>query len=71
MGRPRLPVGIVGAFLGYSRAMESESEKRSGFLVTDVGRLCGKRFDDLPKSTLDLTRTQCRALAYLAAAVER
>ncbi len=52
--------------LGYSRAMESESEKRFGFLVTDVGRLCGKRFDDLAKSTLDLTRAQCRALAYLA-----
>jgi DNA-binding MarR family transcriptional regulator len=46
--------------------MESESEKRFGFLVTDVGRLCGKRFDDLAKSTLDLTRAQCRALAYLA-----
>ncbi len=46
--------------------MESESEQRFGFLVTDVGRLCGKRFDDLAKSTLDLTRAQCRALAYLA-----
>ncbi|KWR89370.1 MarR family winged helix-turn-helix transcriptional regulator [Cupriavidus sp. IDO] len=46
--------------------MESESEKRFGFLVTDVGRLCGKRFDDLAKSTLDLTRAQCRALAYLS-----
>ncbi|MGN5476075.1 MarR family winged helix-turn-helix transcriptional regulator [Cupriavidus basilensis] len=34
--------------------------------MTDVGRLCGKRFDDLAKSTLDLTRAQCRALTYLA-----
>lgn len=46
--------------------MQSESEKRFGFPVTDVGRLCGKRFDDLAKSTLDLTRARCRALAYLA-----
>lgn len=62
----RVPTRSLSWFLGYSRAMESESEKRLGFLVTDVGRLCGKRFDDLAKSTLDLTRAQCRALVYLA-----
>jgi len=50
--------------------MESESEKRFGFLVTDVGRLCGKRFDDLAKSTLDLTRAQCRALVHLSLQTE-
>ena len=62
----RVPARSLPWLLGYSRAMESESEKRLGFLVTDVGRLCGKRFDDLAKSTLDLTRAQCRALVYLA-----
>ncbi|WP_454727143.1 MULTISPECIES: MarR family winged helix-turn-helix transcriptional regulator [Cupriavidus] len=46
--------------------METKLEKRFGFLVSDVGRLCGKRFDDLAKSSLDLTRAQCRVLAYLS-----
>ncbi|TAL96685.1 MAG: MarR family transcriptional regulator [Paraburkholderia sp.] len=46
--------------------MKTPFEQRFGFLVSDVGRLCGKRFDDLAKSSLDLTRAQCRALAYLS-----
>ncbi|SAL78480.1 MarR family transcriptional regulator [Caballeronia terrestris] len=46
--------------------MQTSLDKRFGFLVSDVGRLCGKRFDDLAKSSLDLTRAQCRALAYLS-----
>jgi DNA-binding MarR family transcriptional regulator len=52
--------------LSYNRAMKTQFEERFGFLISDVGRLTGKRFDDLAKSTLDLTRAQCRALAYLA-----
>ncbi|PWK37249.1 MarR family transcriptional regulator [Cupriavidus plantarum] len=46
--------------------METNLEKRFGFLVADVGRLTGKRFDDLARASLDLTRAQCRALAYLS-----
>lgn len=46
--------------------MEKNLEKRFGFLVADVGRLSGKRFDDLSRSTLDLTRAQYRALVYLS-----
>jgi len=46
--------------------MEPPFEQRFGFLISDVGRLCGKRFDDLARSSLDLSRAQCRALAYLA-----
>src|SRR5258707_13600611 len=46
--------------------MKTHFEQRFGFLVSDVGRLCGKRFDDLAKSSVDLTRAQCRALAYLS-----
>ena len=46
--------------------METQLDKRFGFLISEVGRLCGKRFDDLARSSLDLTRAQCRALAYLA-----
>ncbi|CAG4888828.1 Transcriptional regulator SlyA [Paraburkholderia saeva] len=52
--------------LSYNRPMKTPFEQRFGFLVSDVGRLCGKRFDDLAKSSLDLTRAQCRALAYLS-----
>ncbi len=46
--------------------MKTQLEKRFGFLISDVGRLTGKRFDDLAKSSVDLTRAQCRVLAYLA-----
>lgn len=46
--------------------METLFDQRFGFLISDVGRMCGKRFDDLAKSSLDLTRAQCRALAYLS-----
>jgi DNA-binding MarR family transcriptional regulator len=46
--------------------METQLDKRFGFLISDVGRLCGKRFNDLAWSSLDLTLAQCRALAYLS-----
>jgi DNA-binding MarR family transcriptional regulator len=46
--------------------MKTQLEERFGFLISDVGRLTGKRFDDLAKSSVDLTRAQCRVLAYLA-----
>jgi len=46
--------------------METKLERRFGFLVADVGRLSGRRFDDLARASLDLTRAQCRVLAYLA-----
>jgi DNA-binding MarR family transcriptional regulator len=46
--------------------METQLDKRFGFLVADVDRLCGNRFDALAKSSLDLTRAQCRVLAYLS-----
>src|SRR6202012_5253900 len=52
--------------VSYNRRMETHLDKRFGFLISDVDRLCGKRFDDLAKSSLDLTRAQCRALAYLS-----
>ena len=45
--------------------MKTQFEERFGFLIYDVGRLTGKRFDDLAKSSVDLTRAQCRVLAYL------
>lgn len=41
-------------------------EQRFGFLVTDVGRLVGKLFDQRAKHVLSLTCAQCRVLAYLA-----
>ena len=46
--------------------MTIDLEKRFGFLVVDVGRLYGKRYDELAKSSLELTRAQCRMIAYLA-----
>jgi len=32
--------------------METHLDKRFGFLISDVGRLCSKRFDELAKSSL-------------------
>lgn len=59
-----------GAGPPYNRAMTTDLttdlEKRFGFLVVDVGRLYGKRYDELAKSSLELTRAQCRMIAYLA-----
>ncbi|RZT42074.1 MarR family winged helix-turn-helix transcriptional regulator [Cupriavidus agavae] len=46
--------------------MEKNLDKRFGFLVADVGRLSGKRFDELSRASLDLTRAQYRVIAYLA-----
>ncbi len=46
--------------------METKLDGRFGFLVADVGRLSGRRFDDLARSSLNLTRAQCRVLAYLS-----
>ncbi len=46
--------------------MAYDLEKRFGFLISEVGRLTSRRFDDLAKSTLGLTRAQCRVMAYLA-----
>ena len=66
----------VGRFVGfeklalrassYNRAMKTHFDERFGFLISDVGRLVGKRFDDLARLSIDLTRAQCRALAYLS-----
>jgi len=50
----------------YNPHMTIQLEERFGFLISDVGRLTGKRFDDLAKSSVDLTRAQCRVLANLA-----
>ncbi|MEX3930684.1 MarR family winged helix-turn-helix transcriptional regulator [Paraburkholderia phymatum] len=46
--------------------MKNHFDERFGFLISDVGRLVGKRFDDLARLSIDLTRAQCRALAYLS-----
>jgi len=63
---PRLPGACGSVLLSYNPDMETHLDKRFGFLISDVGRLCSKRFDELAKSSLDLTRAQCRALAYLS-----
>jgi DNA-binding MarR family transcriptional regulator len=52
--------------LSYNRGMDTQFEERFGFLISDAGRLFGRRFDDLAKASLELTRAQCRVLAYLA-----
>ena len=39
---------------------------RFGFLVNEVGRLYGKRFDQLSRQNLGLSRAQCRLLNILA-----
>ncbi|SEI88163.1 transcriptional regulator, MarR family [Paraburkholderia tropica] len=66
---PRPPRTGLPTARPYNRAMTTDTtdlEKRFGFLIVDVGRLYGKRYDELAKSSLDLTRAQCRMIAYLA-----
>jgi DNA-binding MarR family transcriptional regulator len=58
--------GPVKGACSYNRPMKTQFDERFGFLISDVGRLVGKRFDDLARLSIDLTRAQCRALAYLS-----
>lgn len=43
----------------------SDSAQRFGFLVADVQRLFGRRFEQFAQRTLPMTRAQCRVLVYL------
>ena len=45
--------------------MDELYEQRLGFLVTDVARLYGVRFDQRARRVGNLTRAQCRILVYL------
>lgn len=44
----------------------TDSAQRFGFLVADVQRLYGRRFEQFAQRTLPMTRAQCRLLVYLA-----
>lgn len=46
---------------------KTDFHARFGFLVNEVGRLFGRRFDQLARGRLGLSRAQCRLLAVLAA----
>jgi DNA-binding MarR family transcriptional regulator len=43
----------------------AETKPSFSFLISDAGRLVGKRFDQRAKSVLNLSRAQCSVLAYL------
>jgi MarR family transcriptional regulator for hemolysin len=43
-----------------------ELDRSFGFLVHEVARLFGRRFDQRARLSLGLTRAQCRVLGYLA-----
>lgn len=43
----------------------SKTKPSFSFLISDAGRLVGKRFDQRAKSVLNLSRAQCSVLAYL------
>lgn len=44
----------------------TDSAQRFGFLVADVQRLYGRRFEQFAQRALPMTRAQCRLLVYLA-----
>jgi DNA-binding MarR family transcriptional regulator len=46
--------------------MKKDSQKRFGFLISDVVRLTSARFDEIAKPMADLTRSQGKALIYLS-----
>ena len=56
--------GLLSALRLISGAI-LDLERSFGFLVNDVARLFGRRFD-LNGRRLGLTRAQCRTLGYLA-----
>ena len=45
--------------------MSSKNRPSFSFLITDTGRLVGKRFDQRARHVLDLSRAQCSVLAHL------
>lgn len=45
---------------------ETNINERFGFLVNEVGRLYGRRFDQLSRQKLGLSRAQCRLINILA-----
>jgi DNA-binding MarR family transcriptional regulator len=45
--------------------MAKKTSHSFSFLITDTGRLVGKRFDQRAKYVLDLSRAQCSVLAHL------
>lgn len=45
---------------------QSDINHRFGFLVSEVGRLYGRRFDKLSRQQLGLSRAQCRLINILA-----
>lgn len=45
--------------------MAKQTRHSFSFLITDTGRLVGKRFDQRAKHVLDLSRAQCSVLAHL------
>ena len=45
---------------------KSDINNRFGFLVNEVGRLYGRRFDQLSRQQLGLSRAQCRLINILA-----
>jgi len=49
-----------------SGSMKKDFTQRFGFLVNDVGRLYGRRFDQLARQQLGLSRAQCRLIAAVA-----
>jgi DNA-binding MarR family transcriptional regulator len=48
------------------RSMRLDLSKRFSFLVFDVARLYGRRFDRLSRERLGLTRAQCRLLGTVS-----
>lgn len=50
---------------GYAHVTMAKTKPSFSFLISDAGRLVGKRFDQRAKSVLNLSRAQCSVLAYL------
>lgn len=46
--------------------MKRDFSQRFGFLISDVAKLWGERFDRLARERIGLTRAQCRLLGVLA-----
>ncbi|MEO8280561.1 MAG: MarR family winged helix-turn-helix transcriptional regulator [Ideonella sp.] len=46
--------------------IKRDFSQRFGFLVNEVGRLYGRRFDQLARAELGLSRAQCRLIGVLA-----
>ena len=65
-GSSRAAPELINWFIIYAYMKKPDFSNRFGFIVNEVGRLYGRRFDQLSREELGLSRAQCRLIGQVA-----